>query len=150
VRLTTESLVENNAPATRAPMEVEVNIAKGGNPVDVGVQELGRPSSFACPECHGVLLQVDEGGRFRFRCHTGHAYSADSLRAAIDQGIEDALWNSYRSLEEGGLLMRQLATHLEGHGGNSAELAKRAKAIAAQAEELRVLMAGRVPLRMEQ
>ncbi len=149
LQLTTESLAEAEPAAAPAPMEVEVNIAKGHNPVDAGVQDLGRPSSFACPECHGVLLQVDEGGRFRFRCHTGHAYSADSLRVAIDQGIEDALWNAYRSLEEGGLLMRQLATHLEGHrAGDAAAFDERSRAIAVQAEELRRLLEGRVPLRM--
>ena len=149
VRLTTESLAEIEPPVAPGPVEVEVSIAKGRNPVDAGVQELGRPSSFACPECHGVLLQVEEGGRFRFRCHTGHAYSAESLRAAIDQGIEGALWKAYRSLEEGGLLMRQLATHFEGHGGGAAaEFGERSTAIAAQAEHLRVFLAGRVPLRM--
>jgi len=54
-----------------------------------------------------VLLQLEEGGRLRFRCHTGHAYSAESLRTAIDTAIEESLWNAFRAIEEGMLLMRQ-------------------------------------------
>ena len=67
-------------------MSVEVKIAMEHNPVDAGLERIGEPSSFACPECHGVLLQLKEGTRTRFRCHTGHAYSVNSLLAAIGEG----------------------------------------------------------------
>ena len=77
-------------------MNIEMKIAKEENPADAGVAQLGPPSPYACPECHGVLLQVEEEGRVRFRCHTGHAYSADSLLASINEAIEDALWNTVR------------------------------------------------------
>jgi len=61
------------------------------NPIDAGLERVGEPSRFACPECHGVLLQLKEGSRFRFRCHTGHAYSVASLLAAISEGSEESL-----------------------------------------------------------
>jgi two-component system chemotaxis response regulator CheB len=94
-------------------MNIELKIAKEENPADAGVEQLGPPSPYACPECHGVLLELEEEGRVRFRCHTGHAYSADSLLAAINGAIEDALWNTVRAIDEGARYIRHLADHLQ-------------------------------------
>lgn len=93
-------------------MDIEMKIVNEANAIDAGVEQLGPPSPYACPECHGVLLQVEEGKRVRFRCHTGHAYSADSLLAAINE-IEDALWNTVRAIDEGARDIRQLAEHVQ-------------------------------------
>src|SRR5215203_2630267 len=93
-------------------IEIEVKIAKEENPGDAGVEHLGPPSPYACPECHGVLLQMEEKGRVRFRCHTGHAYSTDSLLAAINDAIEESLWNTVRAIDEGARYLRHLADHL--------------------------------------
>src|SRR4051812_11948376 len=94
-------------------LEVEMDIAREKNAVEAGVTEIGEPSSYACPECHGVLLEIKEAGRIRFRCHTGHAYSAESLMAAVGEGVEDAMWNAIRALEEAALLMHRMADHFE-------------------------------------
>ena len=67
---------------------------------------LGEPSTIACPECHGVLLQLKEGGRLRFRGHTGHAYSAESLLAEINEGVEISLWNAIRTMQPGQVMAR--------------------------------------------
>ena len=132
-------------------LEVEVKIAKEQNPVDAGLLRVGEPSSFACPECHGVLLQLEEGGRLRFRCHTGHAYSMDSLLAAIGEGIEDTMWTAIRALEEGRLLLNTMANHIEAsHGGpDVARLRERADETARQSEALRRLVSAREPLPTE-
>ena len=90
VQLTGEPVFEAPAEPAPAALDVEVKIAMEQNPIDAGLLALSEPSSFACPECHGVLLQMKEGGRIRFRCHTGHGYSLDSLLAAITEGIEEA------------------------------------------------------------
>jgi len=112
-------------------VEVEVNIARDQSAVAAGVTGLGVPSQYACPDCHGVLLEIKEAGRIRFRCHTGHAYSAESLIAAVGEGIEDALWNAIRALEEAGLLMHRMADHFR--ISHSAEDAERLMAQAAEA-----------------
>jgi two-component system chemotaxis response regulator CheB len=75
------------------------------------VEQLGEPSTYACPECHGVLLAMKEGDRVRFRCHTGHAYSAESLITEFDDAIDAALWNAVRALQEKVILIRSLAEH---------------------------------------
>src|SRR5262249_39657547 len=69
----------------------------------------GKPSVYTCPECHGVLLQRHEGNTIRFRCHTGHAYSADSLFAELSIRTEETLWSAIRALEEDVLFMKGLA-----------------------------------------
>ena len=116
VRLTTEA-AEGDYQVPKE-VEIEVNIAKEQKALDAGVLQLGEPSNYACPECHGVLLQMKEGTLFRFRCHTGHAYSVESLLADITEKMDDALWNSIRAFEEGELFMRHMAEHLD-HGENS-------------------------------
>jgi len=78
----------------------------------------GRPSVFGCPECGGVLWEINQEGLLRFRCRVGHAYTAHHLRAEQRQVVETALWAALRALEESAALYRRLATratsgHLE-------------------------------------
>jgi two-component system chemotaxis response regulator CheB len=122
VRLTTTPIEEEGTYEVPKDIEIEVRIAKEDTALDVGVLKLGEPSNYACPECHGVLLQLNEEKRIRFRCHTGHAYSVDSLLAEITEGVEDSLWSAIRAIEESVLLLRHMAEHLtEGENGNTAE-----------------------------
>jgi two-component system, chemotaxis family, protein-glutamate methylesterase/glutaminase len=118
VRLANPAMEEEGAFQMSKEVEIEVNIAKEQKALDAGVLQLGEPSNYACPECHGVLLQMKEGTLFRFRCHTGHAYSIESLLTDITEKMDDALWNSIRAFEEGELFMRHMAEHLD-HGENS-------------------------------
>jgi two-component system chemotaxis response regulator CheB len=146
-RLTQAPAVEAEPAAVPDQVEVEVKIAKEQNALDAGLEQIATPSSFACPECHGVLLQLEEGGRIRFRCHTGHAYSAESLLAAVGESIEEALWTAVRSLEEGGLLLQRIAEHLGSHGGNRGHaLQERANEARRQAEAVRKVLTDREPL----
>jgi two-component system chemotaxis response regulator CheB len=73
--------------------------------------DFGQPTTFTCPECHGVLMSLREGGRMRFRCHTGHAFSADTLLASISISIEDSLWNAVRSVQESVMFLNHMGDH---------------------------------------
>jgi two-component system, chemotaxis family, protein-glutamate methylesterase/glutaminase len=140
-RLTAAALEEPDPAAVPEPIEVEVKIAKEHNAIDAGLQRISEPSSFACPECHGVLLQLKEGGRIRFRCHTGHAYSLDSLLAEIGESIETSMWTTIRALEEGGLLLERMSEHGDAHGGTTtAELLERGRQWRKQADSIRQLI----------
>ena len=46
----------------------------------------GEPSGLTCPECGGALWEQQEGELIRFRCHVGHAYSAESMQAEQPRG----------------------------------------------------------------
>jgi two-component system chemotaxis response regulator CheB len=123
-------------------MEIEVKIAKQEDPLVAGVGRLGEPSVFACPDCHGVLLQVKEGGRSRFRCHTGHAYSTESLLVQIQEQVETHLWNTIRAMQEGNVLMRSMAEHAASQhpSVNSDALRERAEELHRQAGTLREML----------
>src|SRR5829696_8546146 len=66
VRLTGEHVEEAAPAAALKSLEVEVDIAKEKRPLAAGIRDIAEPSLFACPECHGVLFQMKEGGRVRF------------------------------------------------------------------------------------
>lgn len=142
VRLTAAAPQHHSDSPALPNLEVEVRIAREEDPLKIGVEQMGEPSTFACPECHGVLRQMKEAGRLRFRCHTGHAYSPDSLLADISEGIEVALWNAIRSLQEGALFLKEVGDHLDHQhvGGNSPELAARGLEMQRQADTLREMV----------
>jgi two-component system chemotaxis response regulator CheB len=91
--------------------KLEVGIAKQEPGSEMGSLELGNLSPYACPECHGVLSVIKEGGIIRYRCHTGHGYSADSLLTSITENIEDTLWGAIRGVEESIILLNNLGDH---------------------------------------
>lgn len=69
----------------------------------------GQTSMFTCPDCGGVLWELEEGNLLRYRCHVGHAYTANGLRAEQASHLEGALWAAVRTLEESAALARRMA-----------------------------------------
>ncbi len=94
--------------------QIEVRIAAEHSAFDMGVMKLGVPSPYTCPDCHGVLLAINEGKLRRYRCHTGHAFSSDSLLAHITTKIEESLWSSIRGIEESVMLLNHIGDHMAG------------------------------------
>ena len=90
---------------------LEVRIAAEVNALEAGIMEWGELTPFTCPECHGVLTQFKDVERPRFRCHTGHAFSADSLLADLTQTIEESLWTAIRGVDESIMLLNHIGDH---------------------------------------
>ncbi len=113
-------LVDERVPTSVAivprELEVEVKIAMQANALDEGVMTLGPPTPYTCPECHGVLARIEQGGIPRFRCHTGHAFSLDSLLASVTEKAEETLWSALRAVEETIILLNEAAG--AGQNGN--------------------------------
>ncbi len=96
----------------RRQIEREVAIA-GKSTEGLAIREFGTPSIFTCPECHGALMRVRGDNPVRYRCHTGHAYTADTLLSELRETTEQAIWGAVRSLHEEAMLFDHLAGHWE-------------------------------------
>ena len=93
-------------------------------------------------------MAVTEDSHARYRCHTGHAYSAESLLAAVSEGIDRALGVAERVLQEGELLLRQYAEACDPgfERQRVAHLRDQADHLSRQAQVIRTLLAERLPV----
>lgn len=53
-----------------------------------------------CPLCAGPLFKIKDDSVHRYRCFTGHAYSAESLIHEMNGKMEHLAWDLYRTLDE--------------------------------------------------
>ena len=74
----------------------------------------GRPSPIACPECHGVLWEVESLPKPMFRCRVGHSYSLETLNCELSLATEGALWASLRILSEKAAIIDRMASRESG------------------------------------
>lgn len=81
-----------------------------GKHVFENLNAMAMPSTLTCPDCGGALWEMKEARPLRYRCHTGHAFTARSLETLQSQVAEHSLWSSVRSLQEREVLLRRLAT----------------------------------------
>ena len=118
----------------------------GADPVQQ-LNAIGRPSTFSCPECNGVLWEIENSKPVRYRCHTGHAFSITTLEATQLTATEDALWGAIRALQEREALLRRLAAESR-EGGDAVQAQAQAKAHEAAAERMlkQVLLLVRIVL----
>jgi two-component system chemotaxis response regulator CheB len=91
----------------RQRAEIETRVALTGRSSPEDLESLGQRSSLTCPDCGGVIWRVGEDLPLRYRCHTGHAFSAKSLDQEQMGATEKALWIAVRRLEERLLLARE-------------------------------------------
>jgi two-component system chemotaxis response regulator CheB len=76
------------------------------------VNGLGSQVPYNCPNCGGVLWEIDTPDIRRFRCHTGHSFTESALLVSQSEKIEETLWTSLRMFEERKNLLNSMA-----HGG---------------------------------
>ena len=75
------------------------------------VSQLGHLMPLTCPDCGGNLWQADHGQVLRFRCHTGHAFTAEALAESSQRLLEETLWVALRMMEERKNLLAGMAAH---------------------------------------
>lgn len=102
------------------------------------VNQVGGQVPFNCPGCGGVLWQVDEDSSLRFRCHTGHAYTAASLLAEQSKQIEETMWSALRMFEERKNLLTEMAKG--GKGVVSKSVLERAKKSQVHIDRIRAIL----------
>jgi two-component system, chemotaxis family, protein-glutamate methylesterase/glutaminase len=112
VRLSRESIEASEViMEDEKRIETEVGIAKEDSAFESGIMSFGRLTPFTCPECHGVLTELRDNDRPRYRCHTGHAFTSDTLLATVTENIEDSMWNTIRGIEESIMLLDHMGQH---------------------------------------
>ena len=72
-------------------------------------ERLGELSPYNCPDCNGVLWEIEDGPLTRYRCHTGHAYSEYSLNERQEEMLEQSMFDTLRSLREKSRMLHALA-----------------------------------------
>ena len=113
--------MQNTRSTSPAPdtVQVENRFARGAGDID-DLARIATPSTFSCPECQGVLWEVRDQTPQRFRCHTGHSFTANFLNEEQKLAAEDALWAAVRALHEKEKFSATLALNATTHGHDRA------------------------------
>jgi two-component system chemotaxis response regulator CheB len=103
---------------------------------------IGNPSTFTCPDCGGSLWQITGAAAQRFVCHTGHAFTLESLRRTQSLATDEALWSAIRALQEKRVLVLAAAkvASIQGDLAKAAELGDAAGQLDNSAQNLRTLV----------
>jgi two-component system chemotaxis response regulator CheB len=113
------------------------------------VSELGDQVPYNCPNCGGVLWQLETSEMLRYRCHTGHSFTSAALLTSQSEKIEETLWSSLRMFEERKNLLNNMAQR-----ENSARLKTAYKKRAAEThihiERIRAMLQSKPPQPREQ
>jgi two-component system chemotaxis response regulator CheB len=91
--------------------KVEIKIAAEASGFEAGIMKFGELTPYTCPDCHGVLSSLRDGSLMRYRCHTGHAFSVNTLLTNVTENIEDSLYSAIRGIEESVLLLNHIGDH---------------------------------------
>jgi two-component system, chemotaxis family, protein-glutamate methylesterase/glutaminase len=102
------------------------------------INGLGRQVPYNCPNCSGVLWEVHPSTG-RYRCHTGHSFTASALLSGQSQKIEETLWTSLRMFEERKNLLNTMAQR-EVRPEAKRNFAKRAKDTEVHIDRIRAML----------
>lgn len=115
-RLTFETVEDRRVRQVPLTLEKEVrNAAMETNALNDN-EQVGKPSAFSCPECGGVLWELEDGSLLRFRCRVGHAFSSESVFAEQTEVLEKSLWAALKTLDEKVSLSQRLAVRARENG----------------------------------
>ena len=104
-------VAEEAGPSTPASENIRLELMIAGlEKAKMSSEEkLGELSPYNCPDCNGVLWKIQDGPLTRFRCHTGHAYTENSLDLRQEELLERNLYDALRALREKAALLREIA-----------------------------------------
>jgi two-component system, chemotaxis family, protein-glutamate methylesterase/glutaminase len=114
-------------------------------------RQIGNLSPFRCPDCGGSLWEISDGSLLRYRCHIGHAYTADAMLEANAEEIDSLLARLLRSHKDRAELSRRMSDQARDAGNNegAARLATRAREYGENAELIQKIVADMTKARVE-
>lgn len=103
-------VVEPAAPTPAIPVDIRLETAIAAQELaDPAIDDaLGVTSRFTCPDCQGALWEIEDGDMLRYRCHVGHAFTADAVLSARDEEIERLLGGLLRSHQQRAAFARRM------------------------------------------
>jgi len=127
------------AKALPASIKFEVEIARTGHSGMNEMDSIGRRSVLSCPDCGGIMWEIEEGELSRFRCHVGHTYTAELMSLALDENLRRSLASARRALDERIALARKLhnQSKASGHHLVAENWAEKVKEFEREAEIIR-------------
>lgn len=84
--------------------------------VETDIVTPGEPSHLSCPDCGGVLNQIEAEDALRFRCQVGHAFTPLGLAAAQSEELERALSIAVRTHRDRIRLFSQMGESARSRG----------------------------------
>jgi len=106
------------------------------------VNGLGNQVPYNCPNCSGVLWEVESSDVQRYRCHTGHSFTASTLIVSQSEKIEETLWTSLRMFEERKNLLNNMAKR-ETNSYTKRSYSERAKETEIHIDRVRAMLTSR-------
>jgi two-component system chemotaxis response regulator CheB len=120
-------------------LRLEATIAERHMGTTEQADQLGHQIPITCPDCGGSLWEMEHGNVQRFRCHTGHAFTAEALAESSRHALEETLWVALRMMEERKTLLTSMAAH-EGSQWQARSTAERLDEIKEHINRLREFM----------
>lgn len=125
----------------------EVEIAEGNINDEKVTNEITKANSggmvFTCPECNGPLFEVNDKKILRFRCITGHQYTAENLLIHQNEVFEAAMFAALRILQERANMLERMYEETKVKGKGSRELKNRAEESRKHAASIREIILNR-------
>jgi two-component system, chemotaxis family, protein-glutamate methylesterase/glutaminase len=90
-------------------VRLEIDIAAGGRTDTQLVEKMAHVTALTCPDCGGVLSEVNDSRPLRFRCQVGHAYTAKTLLSEQEDSVDEAMRVALRIIEERATLVGKMS-----------------------------------------
>lgn len=110
---------EEAGPSIPAPEDYMVEdriAAQDFASIEPGLETPGRASPISCPDCGGVLNQIETDKEIRFRCQVGHAFTPLGLAATQSDELERALGVAVRTHRDRMRLFDQMKVNASDRG----------------------------------
>lgn len=121
-------------------MEIESRIAEGILSVDDwwALEQMSAPSGFNCPSCRSALYELEDKRVLRFRCRSGHAFSALSLLSGQADTRESQFSSIFGALIEEATLAKRMreAAAYEADAALAQGLGRRMESLEREAAEI--------------
>ena len=102
------------------------------------LEQLSAPSGLNCPDCRSALYRLNDQRLLRFRCRSGHGFSAESLLSGQSDARGNLLSSLFGALLEEATLARELLRRHEyaGDTGALAHLSQASARLELQADQV--------------